>query len=150
MGQPSIGDKAHRFLDWAREEGAGLDSTDASVWFVQGALQSMAARPDDEDASLRTLKCASYAVYLAETLAATCRDVQALLDEDNDVLREVRAVQGDRARSTLSWVLKFVEDPTADNVVVKYAEALRDFGEHDRAGVMDQQLTQLANIDWQE
>ncbi|GAB3154551.1 hypothetical protein GCM10027290_49250 [Micromonospora sonneratiae] len=26
--------EAHRFLDWARAQGADLDGTDGSVWFV--------------------------------------------------------------------------------------------------------------------
>ena len=44
--------EAHRFLDWAREQGVDLHGTDESVWFVQGVLESM-AEDAEERPSLR-------------------------------------------------------------------------------------------------
>jgi hypothetical protein len=46
--------EAHRFLDWAREQGADLDGADESVWFVQGVLESMAEDTDESPSLLRS------------------------------------------------------------------------------------------------
>jgi hypothetical protein len=134
--------EAHRFLDWAREQGAGLDGADESVWFVQGVLESM-AEDTDEDPSLRAVKFLAYSVYLAEMLADTCSGVRCVIEGEGMGLREVLAVrEGGSAQLTLSWVQSCVDDPRAENIGFKYAGALRDFGEQERASRMYQQLEQ--------
>jgi hypothetical protein len=64
---------------------------------------------------------------------------------DGRHVAEVSAVsdQG-RRQFVLSWVQKCVEDPNADNIVFKYAGALRDFGQHDRAARLYEQLREYA------
>lgn len=125
--------EAHRFLNWAREQGADLDGTDASVWFVQGVLESM-AEDTEEEPSLRAVKCLAYSVYLAELLADTCRDVRRVIDGEGMHLREVLAIREDESMQfTLSWVQSCIKDPRVDNVCFKFAGALRDFGEDERA-----------------
>ncbi|GAB3989868.1 hypothetical protein GCM10029978_116110 [Actinoallomurus acanthiterrae] len=132
--------EAHRFLDWAREQGADLDGSDESVWFVQGVLESM-AHDTEEEPSLRAVKCLAYSVYLAELLADTCRDVRCVIDGEGMSLREVLAIrEGGHIQFTLSWVQKCIDDPQADNVGFKFAGALRDFGEDERARNMYAQL----------
>lgn len=134
--------EAHRFLDWAREQGAQLDGGDESVWFVQGVLESMAADGDEEPRE-RAVKCLAYAVYLAELLAGSCRGVRCVVDGEGTELREVLAVRDDGSlQFTLSWVRKCLDDPKADNIGFKYAGALRDFGEEHRAAEMYEQLRQ--------
>lgn len=132
--------EAHRFLDWAREQGAGLDGSDESVWFVQGVLESMAEDPDEEP-SLHAVKCLAYSVYLAEMLADTCSGVRCVIEGEGMGLRDVRAVrEGGSVQCTLSWVQSCVSDPRADNIGFKYAGALRDFGEQERAARVYEQL----------
>ncbi|MEU6715113.1 hypothetical protein ABZ897_26920 [Nonomuraea sp. NPDC046802] len=132
--------EAHRFLDWARDEGADLNGADESVWFVQGVLESM-SRDTEEPPSLRGIKCLAYSVYLAELLAATCRDVRMVIDGDGLAVEEVLAGrEGGATQFVLSWVLGCLEDPQADNVVFKFAGALKDFGENERAGRLYAQL----------
>jgi hypothetical protein len=134
--------EAHRFLDWAREQGAGLDGTDESIWFVQGILESM-AEDADEEPSLRAVKFLAYSVYLAEMLADTCSDVRCAIESEGMGLRDVLAVhEGGSVQFTLSWVQSCVNDPRADNIGFKYAGALRDFGEQERASRIYQQLEQ--------
>jgi hypothetical protein len=41
--------KAHRYLDWMREQTEALDGTDESLWFLQGVLQSMSQESDEEE-----------------------------------------------------------------------------------------------------
>jgi hypothetical protein len=130
--------EVHRYLDWSREQTDALDGSDESIWFLQGVLQSMSRDPD-ERASLRALKCAAYAVYVAELLERTCDGVRMVVDAEGMTAREVLAVG--RARlPVLSWVLQCVDDPDADNIVFKYAGGLRDLGEHDRARTVYGQL----------
>jgi hypothetical protein len=43
---------------------------------------------------------------------------------------------------TLSWVSSCLEDPQADNVVFKFAGALKDFGEDQRAATLYADLQQ--------
>jgi hypothetical protein len=135
--------EAHRFLDWARSQGAGLDGTDESVWFVQGVLASMAG--DTQEApSLRAIKTLAYSVYLAELLAGTCTDVRCVVEGEGMHLHDVAAVRADGVTEfTLNWVQKCLEDPDSDNVVFKYSCALGDFGEPDRAAILQQQLTEF-------
>ncbi|GAA5020449.1 hypothetical protein [Streptomyces siamensis] len=138
--------EAHRFLDWAREQGADLDGTDGSVWFVQGALESMAEETDEEP-SLRVVKCLAYSVYLAELLADTCRGVRRVVDGEGMTLRAVLAVREDGvAQFPLSWVRSCIDDPRADNIGFKFAGALRDFGEEERASDMHAQVTEYAEL----
>lgn len=128
--------EAHRFLDWAREQGADLDGTDESVWFVQGVLESMAEETDEEP-SLRAVKCLAYSVYLAELLANTCHGVRCVIDGEGMNLRAVLAIGEDKsAQFTLSWVQSCLNDPRVDNIGFKFAGALRDFGEDKRASDM--------------
>jgi len=126
--------EAHRLLDWDRSQGAGLDGTDDSIWFVQGMLASMSEDADEEPAE-RALRCFAYSVYVAELLAATCADVRVVVDGEGWRVEEVRAVQsnGGPAQFVLSWVTACVADPDADDILFKYAGALRDFGESARA-----------------
>jgi hypothetical protein len=134
--------EAHRFLDWARRQGARLDGTDESVWFVQGVLASM-ADDTDEEPRLRAVKSLAYAVYLAELLASTVPGVRLVVDGEGMHVREVLAT-GERATQfVLSWVLSCLDDPSADNIVFTFAGALRDFGEHGRARALYEQLDQL-------
>lgn len=134
--------EAHQFLDWAKEQGADLDGTDESVWFVQGVLESMAKDPDEEP-SLRSLKCLAYSVYLAELLADTCDGVRCVIDGEGMNLRAVLAArEGGAVQFTLSWVVGCLEDPRVDNLGFKFSGALRDFGENDRASAMYAQWKQ--------
>ncbi|MFF3687866.1 hypothetical protein [Streptomyces sp. NPDC002187] len=135
--------EAHRFLDWAREQGAELDGTDHSVWFVQGVLESM-AQDTGEEPSLRAVKCLAYAVYLAELLAGTCRDVRCVVDGVGMNLRSVLAVrEGGPVQFPLAWVRSCIDDPRGGNVGFTFAGALRDFGEDGRAAAMYAQLKQF-------
>ncbi|MGI5346679.1 hypothetical protein ACQEU8_00525 [Streptomyces sp. CA-250714] len=132
--------EAHRFLDWAREHGAHLDGTDESVWFVQGVLESM-SQDTEEGASLRAVKCLAYSVYLAELLADTCQGVRCVIDGEGMDLRAVLAVrEGGATQFTLSWVQSCLDDPQADNIGFKFAGALRDLGEKQRASRVFEQL----------
>jgi hypothetical protein len=132
--------EAHNFLDWARKAGAQLDGTDESVWFVYGAVISM-AEDAEEEASLRAVKCLAYSVYLAELLADTCHGVRCVVDGEGMHLRDVRAVNDDgTTQFTLNWVYTCLDDPDADNLVFKFAGALRDFGQRERAERIDAYL----------
>lgn len=135
--------EAHRFLGWARSQGAGLDGTDASVWFVQGALAAMAG--DTQEApSLRAVKVLAYSVYLAELLTGTCSGVRCVVEGEGMHLSDVAAVRDDGVTEfTLTWVQRCLEDPDSDNVVFKYCGALRDFGERERAAVLQRQLMEF-------
>ncbi|GAA5079979.1 hypothetical protein [Nocardia iowensis] len=133
-------EEAYRFLDWAREHGARLDGTDNSVWFVQGVVESMSVDAEEES-SLRAVKCLAYSVYLAELLAATCSGVRCVVDGVGMHLREVFAVRdGAPIQLTLSWIQGGLVDPAANNIVFKFAGALRDFGEPQRAQALLEQL----------
>ncbi len=134
-------DEAHRFLDWAREEGADLDGTDLSVLFVQGVVESMAEDHDDEEPSLRALKLLAYSVYLAELLARTCSGVRCVIDGEGMRLDDVRAVNDTGVTQfTLNWIYNCLDDPDADDLGFKFAGALRDFGEQDRARYLTELL----------
>jgi hypothetical protein len=125
--------QAHRFLDWARDRGARLDGTDDSVFFLQGVIESM-AEDTDEDPALRAIKLLAYSVYLAELLADTCENVQCVIESEGMRLDAVNAVQTSGATQfTLNWIRNCLDDHEADNLPFKYAGALQDFGEHDRA-----------------
>ncbi len=126
--------EAHKFLDWARAQGAGLDGTDDSIAFVYGILYSMASDAD-EDPAERGVKILAYSVYLAELLASTCRGVRCVVDGDGMTLRDVVAVHDESGtmQFTLQWVLGCLEDPVADSIAFKYIGALHDFGESERA-----------------
>lgn len=128
--------EARQFLDRAREQGADLDGSTNSVLFVQGVLESM-ARDADEEPSLRAVKCLAYSVYLAELLAEMCDDVRCVVDGEGMNLSEVLAVrEGGPVQFVLSWVLGCLEDPSADNIIFKFAGALSDFGETEHASTM--------------
>ncbi|MFG1795521.1 hypothetical protein [Nocardia sp. NPDC049149] len=125
--------QAHRFLDWARDRGARLDGTDDSVFFLQGVIESM-AEDDDEEPAFRAIKLLAYSVYLAELLADTCTDVRCVVEAEGTRLDAVNAVQaGGATQFTLNWLHNCLNDHDADNLAFKYAGALQDFGEHDRA-----------------
>lgn len=137
--------EAHRFLDWARENGAQLDGTDESVFFVQGVLQSMAELDEaSADPGMTAIKCLGYSVYLAELLASACRDVRVTVDAEGTGLREVIAAQeGGAMAMVLSWVRTCVDDPEGDNVVFKYAVQLDQFGEPERARALHEKLREF-------
>jgi hypothetical protein len=125
--------EAHRFIDWAREQGAGLDGTDESVAFIYGVVESM-AQEGDEAPEQQAVKCLAYSVYLAELLADTCRGVRCVIDGEGMRLDDVRAVhENGVSQHTLNWIYNCLDDPEADNLIFKYAGALRDFGEVERA-----------------
>ncbi len=127
---------AHKMLDEMRAEGAGLDGTDESLWFIQGVVSAMARDPSGSD---RFQERFAYAVYVAELLASTCDGVRVEVDADVRAVREGGATQLVRA-----WVEQCFRDPNADNIVFKYAGALRDYGEDGRAARLDQQLREMA------
>jgi hypothetical protein len=134
---PSVSDQllveAHQFVDWARAQGAGLDGTDESVVFVYGVVQSM-AQDRDEEPTQRAVKCLAYSVYLAELLADTCQGVRCVVDGEGMRLHDVYAVhESGVTQFTLNWINNCLGDPEADNLIFKYAGALRDFGELERA-----------------
>jgi hypothetical protein len=125
-----------------RRRADGLDGTDDSVWFVQGALASMANRTRGPAGSEVLM---AYAIYVTEMLASTCEGVRVVVDVVEERVAEVCAVSDRGARqNVLSWVHKCVADPGADNIVFKYAGALRDFNERDRAARLDEQLREYA------
>jgi hypothetical protein len=67
-------------------------------------------------------------------LANTCSDVRCVIEGEGMGLREVLAIrEGKSVQCTLSWVQSCVNDPRIDNIGFKYAGALRDFGEQERA-----------------
>jgi hypothetical protein len=129
--------QAHDYLDWVREGGVQLDNTDRTdqdIWFIQGALQSASGNQED-DPREHAIMCFAFAVHIAETLEATCQDVRMLVEHDGGAVREVMAV-GSAVQNVLSWVVRCLDDPVADNIVFKYAGALRDFQELDRASTI--------------
>ncbi|MEC3917911.1 hypothetical protein [Nocardia sp. CDC160] len=135
--------EAHRFLIWARENGADLDGTDESVFFVQGVVESMST-DGDEEPSLRAVKLLAYSVYLAEVLAATCPGVTRVVKGEVMHLEDVYAVhENGTVEFTLNWIRSCLDDPEGDNVVFKYAGALRDFGERDRSRALTEMLEAL-------
>jgi hypothetical protein len=132
-------DFAHDVIDDLKAQGAGLDGSDSSLWFLQGVAQSMAGDPDAQSGAVLL----AYAVYVAETLAATCPGVRVVVDVDGRTVREVCAVRdGGVPQNVLSWLRQAVDDPAADNLVFKYSGALRDFDEDDRARVLEEQLAE--------
>jgi hypothetical protein len=135
---------AQAALDRLRSGTDRLDGTDLSLWFVQGALGSMSNDPraGGGDGSEERF---AYAVYIAETLASTCEGVRVEIVGDGRYVAEVSAAREQGPRQfVLTWVQKCVEDPNADNIVFKYAGALRDFGQHDRAERLYEQLREYA------
>jgi len=134
---------AHDVVADLRRQGAGLDGTDASLWFVQGVLTSMSTQPKPGD----DMVVLGLAVYVAEVLAATTDGVEVIVDLDGKRVDEIRAVGPDRrTQNVLTWLWSCREDPDADNVVFKYLCALRDFGARDRAAVLSDQLRQYAEV----
>lgn len=131
---------AHDVLDQMRAQGAELDGSDDSLWFVQGALGAMAQEPPGDRASRQF----AFSVYIAELLAASCDGVRAQIESGGSAVREVSAVRGDGlTQYVLSWVRTCAADPNADNIVCRFAGALRDFGEHDRAARLGEQLREF-------
>jgi hypothetical protein len=81
-----------------------------------------------------TADLAALALHIADTLAATCRDVRVDVVASDGNLQDINAVQrGGAVELVLNWVWQCLHDPDADNIVFKYAGALRDFGEDARA-----------------
>lgn len=102
---------------------------------LNSAARSSAAPPADAG------NASEPALYLAELLADACQDVQRVIDGVDTTLREVLAVREDGPMQfTLSWVQKCLDDPHTDNIGFKFAGALKDFGENDRAAQMYEQL----------
>ncbi|WP_196223603.1 hypothetical protein, partial [Nocardia seriolae] len=135
--------EAHRFLEWARENGADLDGTDESVFFVQGVVESM-SRDSDEEPALRAVKLLAYSVYLAEILAEACPGVTRVVKGEGMHLEDVYAVhENGTVEFTLNWIHSCLDDPEGDNLVFKYAGALRDFGAHDRSQALAEMLETL-------
>jgi hypothetical protein len=130
---------AHSVLDDLRRQGAGLDGSDGSLWFIQGLVASMSWQPKaDDDLILMAL-----AVYLAETLASTCPGVRVVVDAVGNTVSQVAAVGPDgRHECVLSWVLGCRDDPDGSNVVFNYSAALRAFGQPTRAAALDEQLAE--------
>lgn len=119
-----------RVLDDLRRQTDKLDGSDGSIWFVLGILSSRNAKGHTDF----TIDLAALALYIADTLAATCRDVEVDIVASDGNLQDINAVQrGGAVEFVLNWVWQCLHDPDADNVVFKYAGALRDFGEGARA-----------------
>jgi hypothetical protein len=119
-----------RTLDELRGQTDELDGTDGSIWFVLGLLSDRHAKGHTDF----TTNLAALTLYIADTLAATCRDVEVAVEASDGRLHDVNAVQREGAvQLVLNWVWQGLHDPDADNIVVKYAGALRDFGETIRA-----------------
>lgn len=126
--------EADRFLTWARAEGAGLDGSDKSIWFVQGVLESM--HEGGEEGALGNVKCLAFSVYVARLYESSCSNVRMLITDDGEGVDAVLANGVTWVQHTLNWVTQCVDDPNADNIVFKYACGLRDFGEVDRAAAL--------------
>lgn len=125
-------------VDQMRANGAELDGTDESVWFVHGAIASIA---DADNAQEAEVKQFAYSVYLADLLAATCAGVATSVAVDDGAITEVVATgAADREEHTLSWVRGAVHAPEADNIVFKYASALLAQGESARGEALLQLL----------
>ncbi len=124
--------EADRYLEWERAEGAELDGTDDSIWFLQGILQSM--HQMGEEGPLADVKRLAYAVYVARLYERTCPGVRMYVTDNGEAVDGVLA-RGPNSviQFTLNWVTECIEDPDADNIVFKYACGLRDFGEVARA-----------------
>jgi hypothetical protein len=120
-----------------RASAGALDGTDESLWFLYGALL-------DRDRKRPASDLLCYAVYLADLLASAADGVEVAIDAEGNQVREVTATRGTRVQCVLSWVLRCVDDPAADNIVFKYACALRDFGRAERARALDDQLALFA------
>ena len=119
-----------RVLDDLRRQTDSLDGTDGSIWFVFGILSDRHAKGHTDF----TTDLAALALYIADTLAATCRDVEVAVVASEGSLHDINAVQhGGSVELVLNWVWQCLHDPDADNIVFKYAGALRDFGETARA-----------------
>lgn len=119
-----------RILEDLRRQTDKLDDSDGSIWFVFGILSDRHAKGDTDF----TADLAALALHIAETLAATCRDVQIDIVASDGKLQDINAVQrGGAVEFVLNWVWQCLHDPDVDNIVFKYAGALRDFGEGARA-----------------
>lgn len=119
-----------RVLDDLRRQTDDLDGSDGSIWFVFGILSDRNVKGQTDF----TTDVAALALYIADTLATTCRAVQVDVVASGDTLQDINAVQRDGAvEFVLNWVWQCLQDPDADNIVFKYAGALRDFGENERA-----------------
>jgi hypothetical protein len=117
-------------LDDLRRQTDKLDGTDASIWFVFGVLADRNAKGHTDF----TADLAALALHIADTLAATCQDVRVDVVASDGNLQDINAVQrGGAVELVLNWVWQCLHDPDADNIVFKYAGALRDFGEDARA-----------------
>jgi hypothetical protein len=119
--------------EMAQASGGSLDGTDESIWFIYGALL-------DDSRERPAGMVLAYAVYVADLLAGGIDSVEVAIEADGNHVREVTATRHQRVQGVLSWVLKCIDDPDADNIVFKYACALRDFGQAERAKVLDSQL----------
>jgi hypothetical protein len=126
-----------RELDELRRQTDKLDGTDRSMWFVLGILSDRHAKGH----TTFTTDLAALALYIADTLAATCRDVEVKIVASDGRLQDINAAQRDGAvEFVLNWVWQCLHDPDEDNIVFKYAGALRDFGETARAQRMSDDL----------
>jgi hypothetical protein len=117
--------------------GGALDGTDESMWFIYGALL-------DDSRERPASMVLAYAVYVADLLASGIGGVEVAIEADGNHVREVTATRHRQVHCVLSWVLKCIDDPDADNVVFKYACALRDLGQAGRAKILDAQLALLS------
>lgn len=92
----------------------------------------MARTPENDP--MRTVQSLAYAIYLADLLADRCPGVRRIFERDETHLSDVRAVRaGGPDQSTLSWIESCLDDPRSENIVFRYAGALRDFGAFERA-----------------
>jgi hypothetical protein len=123
----------HTVDEMTKLSGGALDGTDESLWFVYGALLN-------DDRPRPGADLLAYAVYIADLLASAADGVEVRVEADGNRVQDVVAIRGQRIQFVLSWVLKCVEDPDGDHIVFKYACALRDFGQPERAKVLDEQL----------
>jgi len=131
---------AHEVLAQMRTRTPELDGTDDSVWFVQGALSSMANDPRAQ-AGAGSADRFAYAVYVAELLASSCEGVRVEVEAEAGRVAEVTALSDRGPRQyVLSWVQQCIEDPNTDNIVFKYSGALRVFNQPARAARLDEQL----------
>ncbi|WP_433574769.1 hypothetical protein [Nocardia brasiliensis] len=133
--------EAQRFLEWVKGTTTELDASDGSVFFIQTALESMAKTPGDDP--MRTVQCLAYSIYVADLLADRCQGVRRVVEREGAHLSDVLAVRDDgSAHSTLSWIEGCLDDPRSDDIVFRYAGALRDFGAFDRARAIYTKLSE--------
>jgi hypothetical protein len=134
-----------RVLDHMCSQTGKLDGTDGSLWFVFGTLSNQHKQGQTD----LTTDMAALALYVADTLAGTCRDVKVDVVTSEGSVLDINAVQeGGPVQLVLNWVWQCLQEPETEHIVFKYAGALRDFGESARADRLYQDLEEYrAHVD---